>query len=337
MWGLGVAEADITNFGTASDGQAVQHITLRAGGLTVSVLTWGAVVQDVRLAGADWPLTLGSPDLAAYEGPMEYFGAVVGPVANRIGGARAEIGGRLCRFPANEGKTLLHGGKRGTQVRHWDVVAAGVDFVTLRLALAGGDQGFPGNRVITASYRVTAPASLTLELTATSDAETLMNLANHSYWNLDGTGVMAGHRLRVAADTYTPAREGLLPTGERRAVHDAFDLRAGRVIDGTEGYDHNFCLADGVRPLTGVAELTGRAGVRLRIATTEPGFQVYDGAFLNIPDHPGHGGVCYSRHQGMALEAQHWPDTPNQCGFPPITLAPGATYRQKTRWCFSRR
>ena len=267
---------------------------------------------------------------------MEYFGAVVGPVANRIGRAQAVIGGRLCHFPANERTTLLHGGKRGTQVRHWDVIAAEADFATLRLALADGDQGFPGNRVITAAYQVAAPGSLTLELTATSDADTLMNLANHSYWNLDGTGVIAGHRLRVAADTYTPVREGLLPTGERRAVHDAFDLRAGRRIDGTEGYDHNFCLSDAVRALTEVAELTGRAGVRLRIATTEPGFQVYDGSFLNILQHPGHGGVHYSKHQGMALEAQHWPDAPHQPGFPPITLASGTIYRQETRWSLDR-
>lgn len=327
--------ADIRHFGTTADGHDVAAVYLQAGGLRLVVLTQGAAVQDLRLEGADWPLTLGCPDLAAYQAEAVYYGAIVGPVANRIGGAQAMIGGRLCHFAANEGTTLLHGGDNGTQRRLWEIVTAGKSHLTLRLKLADGDGGFPGNRVIEAEFSLAAPAVLTLNLTATTDAPTLINLANHSYWNLDGAGSIKGHVLRVAAESWMPAVAGL-PTGERRAAAGAFDLRAGHTIDLGEGYDHNFCLADAPRALTEVAELTGRRGVRMRIATTEPGLQVYDGGHLTSGRFAGHGGVPYGAHEGMALEAQRWPDAPNHPDFPPITLDPGATYRQQTRLRFDR-
>jgi len=327
--------AGIRKFGTTADGQEVLSVTLRAGDLRVVVLTHGAAVQDLRLAGADWPLTLGCADLAAYQDETVYFGAIVGPVANRIGAAQAMIGGRLCHFVANEGTTLLHGGANGTQARIWENVSAGKSHLVLRLKLADGDGGFPGNRVITAEFSLAAPAVLALNLTANTDAPTLINLANHSYWNLDGAGSIKGHVLRLAADNWLPAVAGL-PTGERRAVTGAFDLRAGHTIDLTEGYDHNFCLADAPRALTEVAQLTGRRGVRLRIATTEPGLQVYDGGHLTSGRFAGHGGVPYGPYEGMALEAQRWPDAPNHLDFSPITLEPGATYRQQTRLSLDR-
>ncbi|MDP4031380.1 MAG: aldose epimerase family protein [Pseudorhodobacter sp.] len=327
--------ADIRQFGNTVDGRAVLAVCLRAGGLRAVVLSWGAVLQDMRLQGADWPLTLGSAELAAYQAEMGYFGAIVGPVANRIGGAKAVIAGRLCPFAANEGTTLLHGGTGGTQQRLWEIVTADKSHLTLRLALADGDGGFPGNRVIEAHYRLKPPATLMLNITATSDAPSLMNLANHSYWNLDGTGTIAGHRLRLAADSWLPTVAGL-PTGERRAAAGVFDLRQGRVLDLCEGYDHNFCLATAPRALTEVAELQGRRGVRLRIATTEPGMQVYDGALLTSGAFAGHGGQPYRPFQGLALEAQRWPDAPNHPDFPPITLTPGESYSQQTRFSFAK-
>jgi aldose 1-epimerase len=144
-----------------------------------------------------------------------------------------------------------------------------------------------------------------------------MNLANHSYWQLGGDG-QAGHRLTVAADHYLPVDEAKLPTGEIRAVSGAFDLRAGRVLDGAEGFDHNFCLAPAPRPLTRAAELAGPSA-RMLLETTAPGLQVYSG-----------------KTEGVALEPQAWPDAPNHPVFPPILLTPGQTFRQTTRWTFTR-
>lgn len=324
--------AEISGFGTTPDGRPVIRVTLRNERLSVSILSLGAIVQDLRLAGADWPLTLGSGSVAAYAGPMGYFGAIVGPVANRITGARAMIGGAEHRFPANEGTTLLHGGANGTQARHWQLADHDSQSARFTLMLPDGDDGFPGNRDLSAVYALEGP-TLTLQLAATSDRLTLMNLANHSYWNLDGEGTIAGQSLRVAADHYLPTVRNL-PTGEVRAAEAAFDLRQPRRIDLTEGWDHNFCLASAPRPLTEVAELTGRKGIRLRLATTEPGLQVYDGRHLATAPHEGHSGAAYGPHEGIALEAQRWPDAPGNPGFPPITLHPGEAYSQTTRLSF---
>ena len=327
-------QADIRPFGQ-SENRRIDALHLGTDALRVVILTRGAVLQDVRLAGVDHSLTLGSDAPEAYDGPMRYFGALVGPVANRIGGARALIGGRMCDFAANEGTTLLHGGTTGLHTRHWTIADASGTHARLTLGLDHGDDGFPGRREITAEFRV-AGAMLTMTLTATTDAPTVMNLANHSYWNLDGTPDTAGHRLRIAADHYLPVDAQTLPTGEVRAVSGAFDLRLGRVLDLTEGFDHNFCLADVPRALAEVAELTGRSGLRMTLATTEPGLQVYDGARLSTGTFAGHCGQACGPFAGIALEAQRWPDAPNHPLFPSVALMPDETYRQETCWSFRR-
>jgi aldose 1-epimerase len=325
----------IQPFGTTSDGRSVQAITLAHGDLRATVLTWGAVLNDLRLAGVGHSLTLGSDQFAGYEGRMGYFGAIVGPVANRIGGAQGRIGGQLYRFAANEPKAVLHGGLTGTQNQLWDIVDHGATHVTLGLTLPAGHGGFPGNRRLSARYGLETPDTLVLTLTGTTDAETLINLASHGYWNLDGSADIRGHHLRIAADTYLPTVDNL-PTGEVRPVSGAFDLRQGRVLDLSEGYDHNFCLAPAPRPLAFAAELTGRSGIRLTLDTTEPGLQVYDGRTTDSTPIPGHAGHPYGPYAGIALEAQRWPDAPNHPGFPTITLTPGDTCTQVTRFRFSR-
>ena len=325
----------IRPFGTTPTGEAIDAIRLQSGELTAVVLTLGAILQDLRLAGAPYSLTLGSDVAAAYAGPMAYCGAIVGPVANRIGGARATIGGREYRFAANEGPNLLHSGATGTHARVWSVTEATASAVTLCLTLPDGLGGFPGHREITAVYALSGSA-LTLTLSATTDAPTLMNLASHGYWTMDGHADIRGQRLRVAADRYLPVDAALLPTGEARLVAGAFDLRAGRSLDLTEGFDHNFCLADGPRPLSFAADLTGQSGLRMTLATTEPGLQVYDGRGLNTAPFVGHAGQPYGPSAGLALEPQRWPDAAAHPGFPPITLDPGQVYRQVTRFSFDR-
>lgn len=325
----------ITTFGFGSDGRRVDAVTIGGAELTATILTRGAILQDVRLQGVDYSLTLGGDSVAAYEGPMGYFGALVGPVANRIAGATAEVGGKTCHFPANERGNLLHSGLRGLHARIWTVDTITEDAVTLRIVLEDGDDDFPGRREIRAMFRVEG-ATLHLGVTATTDAPTLMNLANHAYWNLDGTETYAGHMLRVGADHYLPVDAALIPTGEQRAVSGAFDLRQTRALDLSEGYDHNFCVAVSAGEPTEIAELTGTSGIRMSITTTEPGLQIYCGERLATGPWLGHNGVPYGAFAGLAMEPQRWPDAPHHPAFPSITLSPGATYRQDTRWSFSR-
>jgi Galactose mutarotase and related enzymes len=327
-------------FGYLKDGRRVDAITLTAGDLSVTVLSYGAILNDVRLRGVPYGLTLGGTEIAAYEnGPMDYFGAIVGPVANRISGARAELDGRELGFEANEGETLLHGGARGMHTELWKIAALSETSVTLTLSLPDGRGGFPGNRLITARYTVEAPATLRLELTATTDAPTLLNLANHSYWNLDGTPTTDGHWLQVFADRYTPVDDQLIPTGVLDVSGTGFDLSAGHVLrpSDTQRYDHNFCLSDGPGKMKPAAILRGTSGVTLRMETTEPGLQVFDAAPIGSGEMNGHRGVPEVGFCGIALEAQRWPDAPNRSDFPSVRLDPDETYRQETRWQFSRK
>ena len=299
----------IETFGTTKDGQAVHAIHLVGGELRATILTYGATLQDVRLAGTPWPLTLGAMSVAAYEGPFAYFGAIVGPVANRIAGASAVIGGRRHDFAANEaGKTTLHSGPTGTHAQVWRIEDASSSALTLGLSLPDGLGGFPGNRDLRAAFRISAPAALTLTLSATTDAPTLMNLANHSYWNLDGRTDTLGHRLTIAADTYLPVDSDLIPLAPVAVTGTVFDFRSGRALDPASPLDHNFCLPAAKRGLRDVAKLSGSQGVALKLATTALGLQVYDGRGLLTAPFPGLTGQPHDPFAGVALEAQHWPD-----------------------------
>lgn len=323
--------------GRTAEGRVVHALRLAGGGLSLRLLTLGATVQDLRLEGVDWPLVLGSPDPVHYAGPLLYAGAVVGPVANRIAGARAVIAGRLCRFEPNEGRTLLHSGAHGLHARIWTVEDAGPDHATLRADLVAGEEGFPGNRTFRACFRLSSPATLTLDLSATSDAVTLANLAHHGYWNLDGSADTGGHRLTIAADHYLDVDGEMIPAGPPRSVAGTpYDFREARPLSTAPPLDHNFCLAPARRDLAEVATLTGASGVRLRIATTEPGLQIYDGRHFAVPAGAGLDGRAYGPRAGIAFEPQVWPDAPNRPDFPSTTLAPGETSCQTTLFMLDR-
>lgn len=329
-----------TVFGTDADGAVVERLLLGAGDLSAAILTRGAVLNDLRLAGTAHSLTVGSPDLAAYEGRMASCGAIVGPVANRIAGAAAEIDGTQYRFARNlMDRHTLHGGDAALHLRNWQIVDHGADHVTLALDLPDGEGGFPGNRRIEARYTVAPPAVLRLTLTATTDAPTLMNVANHSYWRLDDAPTTEGHVLRIDADRYTPVDDDLIPTGKAAPVDGTrFDFRAGRVwTAGKDGsVDHNFCLSDARTALRPVAWLEGRSGVRMEMSTTEPGLQIFDGFSLDVPQFTDNDGAPPVPYCGIAMEAQFWPDAPHHPGFPSILLRPGEQWRQVTQWRFER-
>jgi aldose 1-epimerase len=319
-----------TRFGTTAEGRAVEALRLSAGALSVRLLSLGSILQSVRLEGVAHDLTLGSDQLADYETAMPFHGPIVGPVANRITGAAALIDGRMHRF-GPEGTVLLHSGEAGIHRKVWQMAGAGPDRARLTLDLPDGDGGFPGNRRIEAEWRVEAPATRRLRLRASTDAPTLMNLANHSYWNLDGTPDWGGHRLRVLADRILSHRPDGTVTGPVLPVDGTpHDLRRGAVLrPGAPPFDHCYALADARRGLTEVLEFTGRSGVGLRLATTEPGLQVYDGRAAVRPGRRS----C----EGMAFEPQFWPDAPGRAGFPSILLRPGEAWEQVTEWRFTTR
>ncbi len=293
-------------------------LRIGSGALQADLLPYGAALHQLWVG--DHQVVAGLPDPAAYHAGRGYHGAVVGPVANRISGAQAMIGDQLWRFDPNEGTTLLHGGEIGLHGRDWTVVDQGAAHVTFALDLAHCEGGFPGQRRIEARYLVDGQ-TLRLDLVATTDRPTLMNLSSHVYWNLTGRDNLDGHRLRIAADRLTPVDARLCPTGPPVAVTSEMDLREARLLDDGPRYDHNFCLSDAREALRPVAWLSAPDAPKMELATTEPGLQVYDGGPSMF---------------GIALEPQCWPDAPNRPDYFPVLLTPeNGPLVQATEWRFT--
>ncbi|ROU01199.1 aldose epimerase family protein [Histidinibacterium lentulum] len=312
-------------FATLPDGRTVEAATLAAGDLTVEILTYGAILLSVRHAGVDHDLTW-TPDRFEdwTEGRTPYHGAIVGPVANRITGARTTLDGRTLAFPPNQATHFLHSGPEGLHTRLWQVVTDDPAALTLALDLADGDGGFPGNRRVTARFSLAPPATLRLEITGETDAPTFFNCTNHSYWCLAPRPGWQGHGLQIAADRYLPTDDTAAPTGEIAPVEGTpMDFRTRRTPAPAEPpLDHNFCLSETRTDLRDIAWLDGPSAA-MTIATTECGLQVYDGRDQDPP------------YPALALEAQGWPDAPNRPDFPSVVTRPGETYRSVTEWRFT--
>ena len=330
-------------FGTTAEGEPVHRHRIKGGGLSASIMEWGAVIQDLRLDGHDAPLVLGFEKFEDYPASSPYFGAIAGRCANRVRDGRFAIEGRRYQTDTNFlGKHTLHGGAKGVGKRVWTTADAGADFVTLTLRDPDGWGGFPGALDITCTYRLKLPGTLSVELSATTDQPTLCNLAQHSYFNLDdgGAGDILDHRLMLSAAAYLPVDEELIPTGVVAPVEGTdFDFELPRPIrlqrDGEQSiYDHNFCLAAERGPLRQAAWAQGASsGVEMEAWTTEPGIQFYAGHKV-ARDVPGLGGRKYGAWAGFCLEPQVWPDAPNHPYFPQATLWPGDRYRQVTEYRF---
>lgn len=323
-------------WGRLPDGTEVLRVTLEGGGLRARFLTWGAVLQDLRLEGHAAPLVLGLESLAAYLDGAPYFGATVGRCANRIALGRFPLDGRTVQLDVNHGRHHLHGGREGTGRLPWRL--AGHDACSLRLALdlPDGHMGYPGRLAIAAEVWLLEGAVLDIRYEAETDTPTLCNLAHHSYFTLQEGGI-GGHRLRIAAETYLPTDAEALPAGDPAPVAGTpLDFRSSRPIGTGSRIDHNFCLAGARRDIVPVAWLHGPdSGLTLECRTTEPGLQVFDGHTLGAGGR-GLDGQPLGAHAGLALEPQVWPDSPNRPGFPPAVLRPGALYRQHTQFAFSR-
>lgn len=321
-------------FGTAPDGADVLLAEIANGGARARVMSWGASLQDFRMEGVPHALVLGSPVFDPYPGPMRHFGAVAGPVANRIAGGRALLDGRALDLDRNErGRTTLHGGTRGASVSNWMFEGQEESACRFTLHIPDGTCGFPGPMDLRATYRLDAEGALEVELEGRTARPGLCNLAPHSYWTLDGSGRLDGHVLEIAADAYLPVDGDLIPLGGPAPVAGTrFDFRTPRPItqEGEPVLDHNFCLREGagMRPACSLSA----GGLVLDVSTTEPGLQVYDASGLDTAPHAGQGGRLYGARAGVALEPQRWPDAPNHPGFPPIRLDPGETSRQVSRF-----
>lgn len=343
-------------FGRLPNGAAVDAVTLRNGwGLAARILTYGGIIAALDVpdkAGQAANVVLGFDTLESYSGSTAYIGAIIGRYANRISGGRFELDGVDHHVCVNEPPNALHGGAQGFDraVWHIDSLAAGDEpSVQLSHISAAGDQGFPGRLAVQARYRLRADA-LQLDFEAATDRPTVVNLTNHSYFNLAGagTGDVLGHELMIVADRFTPIDRTLIPTGDIRPVDGTpFDFRTAAPIGAriraaseqlaiARGYDHNFVLR-GARdsgPALAARVREPRSGRVMEVWTTEPGLQFYSGNFLTGSD-IGAGGRLYRQSDGFCLETQHFPDAPNQPHFPSTVLRPGATFSSTTRFRFA--
>jgi len=330
-------------FGTM-DGQDVAEITLRLdSGMVAKVLTFGAVLRDLAVpyAGSVQHVVLGLETLQDYLAHSPHFGAVPGRFANRIGGAKFEIDGKIHHVMPNKGSDhCLHGGPNGYGKRLWTLGDVTASSVALYLDSPDGDAGFPGHARITCTYTLLPPATLRIDLTATSNAPTPMNLTHHSYFNLDGSVDARDHQVQLFANFYTPTDADLIPTGEVRPVAGtAYDFNVLRPVRNAQLqlYDTNFVVSRFPATHEGLVHManlhSAKSGLTMEVHSSERGVQFYDGAKVNCPV-PGLGGALYGAHAGLCFEPQNFPDAPNKRHFPDSILRVGETYHHKIEYKF---
>ncbi|MGH6760150.1 MAG: aldose epimerase family protein [Phyllobacterium sp.] len=332
-------------FGHTENGEAVHRLTIVGGGLTAKILTWGAVVQDLRLQDHDAPLVLGYRDFADYPKYSPCLGAIPGRSANRIRNGRITLDGKTYQLDCNfQGAHNLHGGTDGTHKKIWEVVALGRDYAALTLDLPDGHMGFPGRLSIRCTYMLQPGGVLAVRVDSVSDKTTICNLTHHSYFNLDDGGLtdILDHQLMIGADAYLPVDEALIPDGRTLPVqgstHDFRQFRPIRLEHNGKQviYDNNYCLSAARVPMRWCATAKGaQSGVQLDVLTTEPGLQFYAGNTVARPA-AGLTGQPYEAYAGFCLEAQVWPDSPNHPYFPQAVLHAGEGYTQETQYRFSK-
>lgn len=347
---------DHREFGRLPDGRVVHEHTLHAGGLSLSAITLGGIVTRLMVPGRDGEranVVLGFDGLGDYVERNPHFGVIVGRYGNRIAHARFALDGQEHSLSRNDGDNCLHGGAGGFGTRLWQAEPLpqrpGDDSVALKLSYTSddGEQGFPGRLQARVRYTLAADASWRIDYEARTDRATVVNLTHHDYFNLAGGGSALGHRLQLVASRYTEVGPGLIPTRVAEVDGTPFDFRRPAVIERRirqdhpqlalgRGYDHNWLLdhhGDGLLHLAARLE-DPDSGRVMEVCTTEPAIQFYSGNFLD-GSLLGSGGQRYQQGDGLCLETQHSPDSPNRPDWPSTVLRPGELYRSSTLHRFS--
>jgi aldose 1-epimerase len=335
-------------FGATPDGDSVMLFTLKNElGYVVKITNYGCIITGIFTPDRDGKqgnIVLGFDNLDQYLAGHPYFGAVVGRYGNRIANAQFTLDGETCHLAANNGRNSLHGGVIGFDKKIWDAKVISCDeraALKLTCVSPDGEEGYPGTLTTEVTYELLMD-QLSITYEAETDKPTVLNLTNHTYFNLAGEGTILDHILYINASRYTPVNSELIPTGELANVDGTpFDFRKPTVIGerfeqvggNPGGYDHNYVLdgASGDKVLAAKV-MDPKSGRFVEVFTTEPGVQFYTGNFLDGTLVSG--GVTYVKNYGMCLETQHFPDSPNQPGFPSTVLRPGEKYISRTIFRF---
>lgn len=350
----------VADLGKTKEGDPIQRYVLHnEKGAEAVVITYGAALVSLKIPdrnGKTADVVLGYDNLEGYEQDKSFFGATIGRYGNRIAKGEFTLDGTAFHLPKNDGPNTLHGGTKGFNKRVWsatDRSRADAEVLELTYTSQDGEEGFPGTLKVKVTYTLPAESNeLRIDYSATTDKDTVVNLTNHSYFNLSGVAnqEIVNHQLLLHAEKFTPVDATLIPTGELRAVAGTpFDFTKATVIGARinqddeqlkfgKGYDHNWVLKRGAgNGLQLAAEVfEPESGRVLEVLTTEPGIQFYSGNFLDGTVH-GKGGQLYGHRTGFCLETQHFPDSPNRPNFPSTELKPGQTYRSTTIFRFSTR
>jgi aldose 1-epimerase len=340
-------------FGKTPEGENVDLYTLtNAKGMEAGIATYGGVVVSLKVpdrSGKFADVVLGFDDFESYPKSSPFFGALVGRYANRIAKGRFKLDGVEYKLAVNNGENSLHGGLKGFDKKVWKARQASADSLELSYLSKDGEEGYPGNLSVIVTYTLTDDNELKIDYSATTDKDTVLNLSNHSYFNLagEGEGDILGHKVMINASKFTPTDKGLIPTGELRkvegtpfdflkphAIGERINLNDEQLVVG-KGYDHNFVLdrkGDGLEVAARVTE--PHSGRVMEVLTTQPGLQFYTGNFLDGTI-KGKGGHIYGPRSAFCMETQHFPDSPNQPSFPTSELKPGETFHQTTAFRFS--
>ncbi len=341
------------DFGKTPDGTAVDIYTLtNAKGMKARIMTYGGIVVSLETPdrnGKMADVVLGYDSLDGYFRNNPYFGAIVGRYGNRIAKGRFKLNGVEYKLAVNNGENSLHGGLKGFDKKVWKAVRADGTTLELNYLSPDGEEGYPGNLNTTVRYTLTDDNGLHIDYEATTDKDTVLNLTNHSYFNLagQGNGDILKHVMMIDADKFTPIDAGLIPSGElRRIAGTPLDFRKpvaiGARIDSDDeqmklagGYDHNYVLNRTGRGLILAARVTEPGTGRvMEVLTSQPGLQFYSGNFLDGTIR-GKGGNVYGKRSGFCLETQHFPDSPNHPEFPSVVLKPGQKFQSTTIYRFS--
>ena len=345
------------SFGKTTDGQAVEIYTLtNSKGVEAKITNYGAIVVSLSAPdknGKFDDVVLGYDTLAEYEKDEAYFGGVIGRYANRIAKGKFSLNGKEYKLVVNNGENHLHGGTKNFQTVVWKAKSfAGKNGASVELNYLSrdGEEGYPGNLKVKVIYTLTENNELKIDYTATTDRDTVINLTNHSYFNLAGagSGTILGHLMQINADRITPTDSGSIPTGELRAVKSTpFDFGSPTAIGARieqadeqlkfgSGYDQNYVLNKTDQSLTFAARVyEPKSGRVMEVFTTEPAMQFYTGNFLS--GMKGKSGKIYRKRDAFCLETEHYPDSPNQPQFPTTVLKPNQKYTQTTVYKFSAR